>query len=179
MSERNWHELYFEWLRRQVGVTANMNPKRRHWLLLEQLINTKFEWSVSNDDNRVEDGYELRQEFIFQYSADPGMMDTECSMLEMLIALCRRLSFETDSDPDAWFWELMTNAGLRGFNDEVYEDYECTIDRVDDILRTIIDREYEPNGDGGLFPLKNPDADQTKVELWYQMSAYLLEVDER
>jgi hypothetical protein len=34
-------------------------------------------------------------------------------------------------------------------------------------------RTYEPNGVGGFFPLENPNEDQREVELWYQMSAYV------
>lgn len=172
---KSWHELYFDWLRTQLGITANPNPKRRHWLLLEQLINTPFLWTVPNDDNRIEDGKELRLEFVHDYAADPGIMESECSMLEMLVALCRRLSFEAEGDVDEWFWELMENIDLRQFTDEVYEDYEETIDRVDLALRKVIDRTYAPDGYGGLFPLKHPGCDQRTVEIWYQMGAYLLE----
>ena len=30
---------------------------------------------------------------------------------------------------------------------------------------------------GGFFPLAFPKEDQTKVEIWYQMSGYLEELD--
>lgn len=178
MIARNWHELYFDWLRRKVGVTMNPNPRRRHWLLLEQLINTEFEWHVCNDDNRAGDGKALRQAFISEFSADPGMSDSKCSMLEMLVALCDRLSFEDGKSVEQWFWELMENVGLRRFNDEYYEDHEDTYEDVHEILTRIIRRDYDANGEGGLFPLANPKEDQREVELWYQMSAYLLEDEE-
>ena len=31
------------------------------------------------------------------------------------------------------------------------------------------------NGTGGLFPLKRPRVNQRRVEVWYQMSEYLME----
>lgn len=178
MIKRNWHELYFDWLRKQVGVTMNPNPRRRHWLLLEQLINTEFEWFVPNDDNRAADGEALRHEFIDEYEADPGMMDSNCSMLEMLVALCRRLSFEDGKTVDGWFWELMENVELRRFTDEYYEDHADAYEEVDEILHRINKRDYDEDGQGGLFPLSRPPCDQTQVEIWYQMSSYLLEDEE-
>jgi hypothetical protein len=47
---------------------------------------------------------------------------------------------------------------------------------IDDILTRLIERTYKPNGEGGFFPLPQTDEDQTKVEIWYQMSAYILTV---
>jgi hypothetical protein len=34
-------------------------------------------------------------------------------------------------------------------------------------------RLYTTSGYGGLFPLEEPKEDQRKVEIWYQMMAYL------
>jgi hypothetical protein len=42
-------------------------------------------------------------------------------------------------------------------------------------LAVLNKREYFPSGKGGLFPLENPREDQTKVEIWYQMHAYVME----
>ena len=38
-----------------------------------------------------------------------------------------------------------------------------------------VERRYKRSGEGGLFPLKNAAKDQRKVEIWYQLSSYLLE----
>ena len=42
-------------------------------------------------------------------------------------------------------------------------------------LDGFINRQYEANGEGGLFPLKGVCEDQREVEIWYQMNAYLYE----
>ena len=42
-------------------------------------------------------------------------------------------------------------------------------------MRVVMDRLYDMHGNGGLFPLRKPSKDQRKVELWYQMSEYLLQ----
>lgn len=178
MSNPNWHELYFDWIRRQVGITANPNPRRRHQLLLEQMLNTDFEWFVPNDDNRASDGLELRERFVIDNNYEPDIRDTNCSILEMVVALCHRLAFEDGKSVDHWFWELMDNAQLRQFTDEYYEDHDDAYQLVDDILQRINQRDYDEDGYGGFFPLARPPCDQTEMELWYQMSAYLLENEE-
>lgn len=171
----NWNERYFNWLGKQVGLTQNPNAKRRHWMLAEQMINTPFTWSVPNDDNRVADGKDLRDEFLSKYHVHHTLMTWDCSFLELLIALSRRLEFQATGTVEEWFWELIDNLDLGEYSDEMYEAYDGSIDEVDYILRRVIDRTYEKNGLGGLFPLKEPKRDQRKVEIWYQMAAYLLE----
>ncbi|MFZ1684153.1 MAG: hypothetical protein WAU88_08510, partial [Candidatus Zixiibacteriota bacterium] len=60
------------------------------------------------------------------------------------------------------------------YNDLEYNDQaEATIDEV---LNRVIFRTYDARGNGGLFPLRRPQRDQREVELWYQASAYLLEL---
>ena len=74
------------------------------------------------------------------------------------------------------FWEMIDNLGLIGYDDASYADVRNRI-RVSDILNNLIRRRYHRNGRGGLFPLKRPSCDQRKVEIWYQMNAYLMEKD--
>lgn len=169
-------DRYFEWLYGQVGAITNRNPSRSYWELARQLYETPFIWTVPNDDNREGDGKELRIEFIYEKlldELDPIWMDLDCSMLEMLIGLARRTAFEADGDVGEWFWIFLQNLDLRGYTDEVYD--QDVSDIVDRILDRVNERSYRRNGAGGLFPLRNAEKDQRKVELWYQMSAYLLE----
>lgn len=167
-------ELYFQWLYNQVGSEKVSDRSRTYWELLKQLHMKEFVWIVPNDDNRAEDGRDLRQEFLEAEGVeieDPDWLRLGCSMLELFIGLSRRLAFEADGEPFDWFWHLMDNVGLR-----IYSDARImSTDRINDILDRIIWRTYEPDGTGGLFPLKNPGKDQREVELWYQLSAYLLE----
>lgn len=69
-----------------------------------------------------------------------------------------------------WFWKILENAGLEKYTDEQFDEW-----KVYQILDDIVDRRYNRNGFGGLFPLRKPKKDQRKVELWYQMCAYLVE----
>lgn len=142
--------------------------------MLEQLFLTEFVWFIPNDDNRAEDGRDLRREFLSELDIephDPEWAKIGCSMLEMMVGLSRRLAFQADGEPRDWFWDLIKNAGLDRFNDQKRYNQET----VANILEKIIWRTYHEDGRGGLFPLQRAQEDQRDVELWYQLSAYLLE----
>lgn len=166
-------ELYFGWLYGQVCNIKLKNPSRTYWKLLRLLHTKEFVWIIPNDDNRLEDGRLLRDEFVQEVYVpeDQNWIDLGCSMLEMLIALARRCSFEDDLPVDEWFWHMMENLGLNGYSDRGGWSEQD----VDEILDDVIWRTYEPDGRGGLFPLMDAPEDQREVELWYQMSEYLLE----
>ena len=167
-------ELYFKWLYGQACSVRAQNPSRTYWKLLRLLFTKEFIWLVPNDDNRVVDGIELRYEFLEENGydeVDPDWLNLGCSMLEMILGLARRLSFEDDGEAKFWFWELMENLEL----DQYADSKTIPKDVVDDILDRVIWRNYKPDGTGGLFPLKNAEQDQRHIELWYQLSAYLLE----
>lgn len=172
-------ERYLRWLYGQVASVRLKNPSRTYWSLMRALFTTEFVWFIPNDDNRVEDGRDLRHEFINEEGVvdpDPDWMTIGCSFLEMLIGISRRLEFEStwNSEASAWFWHLIGNLNLEGFNDKhLVTDEQRTY--VAHVLETVIWRNYRDDGVGGLFPLRDPHEDQRKVELWYQMSSYLLE----
>lgn len=169
---------YFYWLYSLVGSETNKNPAKTYWSLTEQLYRKEFTWFVPNDDNRVEDGKDLRAEFCENQDvfAPREWFEEGCSMLEMLIALSRRAAFEASGEPFEWFWIIVNNLNLRMYTDDVYGGNISEI--VDGILDTVINRTYSPDGSGGLFPLLQPSSDQRKIEIWYQMSMYLLERSE-
>lgn len=170
-------ELYLQWLYGQVADVEEDRPSRTYWGLLKQLYTKEFAWFVPNDDNRVEDGKDLRLDFARALEADGKEIDDEswmnlgCSMLELLIGLSRRLAFEAEGEPRVWFWRLIKNAGLH-INSDLRKFPRI---EVDQILDRIIWRKYEYNGHGGLFPLRESYADQREVELWYQLQAYVIQ----
>lgn len=170
-------ERYFEWLYSQVANPDLRNKYRSHWSLAKQLHKKEFVWIVPNDDNRVADGKDLRRYFVDEVGGgypSQEWFEQGCSMLEMLIALSHRLAFETDDEPRIWFWHLIATLDLEQYNDRDYN--EEAERRIDEALERVIWRTYAPDGRGGLFPLRDPKEDQRKVELWYQLSAYLLEL---
>lgn len=168
-------ERYLGWLYAQVDTVQNRNPSQTYWLLAEALFKKEFLWFVPNDDNRVEDGRELRELFLDEtgFERDQVWMEQGCSMLEMLVALARRIGSEVDEDPREWFWVMIDNISLRAFVDEEFTD-DFRVD-VEIVLDRIIQRTYDYDGRGGLFPLREPAGDQRAVEIWYQVAAYLME----
>lgn len=153
--------------------------------LLEKLHSIEFYSIIPNDDNRVQDGYNLRD--VFADEGGPtgplslaGIPDFECSVLEMLIALSERLEFETaqskwEKTVEEWFWILIDNLGFLTCTDQAF--LQCrTLDKyVDQTISIFLERGYSPDGQGGLFPLKTPEKDQRRVEIWYQMNSYVME----
>jgi len=180
-SDNQTIDLYFMWLSDTVMI-GEVGPKRNsYWFLAKQLYKKGFFWTVPNDDNRGVDGTLLREKFEFatNFRTYKAIDRGPCNMLEMLVALAERVE-SAMIEPKAgdqtvrWFWEMMANCGLDKYTDEAYVNLNGMI-MVDEILNKILERTYHRNGDGGLFPLKDAKKDQRKVEIWYQMSAYLLE----
>lgn len=179
MENGTLDDLYLDWLYKEaVGATRNANPAKSFWQLARQLYRTRFVWLIANDDNRAEDGVTLREEWIAEcdiQEVDQNWFDEDCSMLEMMIALSRRASFESSGEPGDWFWHLLRNLKIDAYSDLRYSG--SAQGEIAKILDRVINRHYQRNGDGGLFPLRNAKKDQRKVELWEQMSVYLLEGD--
>lgn len=173
-------ELYFQWLYEQVADPGFDDQELTYWKMLKILFKKEFIWIVPNDENRIRDGVALRMDFLRErdvdlQDVDPIWMELGCSMLELMVGLSRRLAFEADKgQAHYWFWVLMENIGLSGYNDR-RRFTRRQLDRIDDMLNDIIHRNYEPSGLGGFFPLQSSRWDQRKRELWYQMSEYILE----
>jgi len=173
---------YFEWLCTMIHADSDQ-AGASWWMLMKDLHRRTFSSSIPHDDNRASDGIELREEYLRDiYSPKYVSIDGECSILEMLIALAKRIDFEMSTpsvdniaDKTAyWFWEMLDNLGLTVFDDENY--IECGGKfRVDAIIDNFLNRNYTWSGYGGLFPLRHSQEDQRNVEIWYQMSAYLAE----
>lgn len=166
-------ECYLTWLYGLVANVRTRSSSRTYWELFRQLLCTEFAWVVPNDDNRADDGRELRREWFAEtgIEADQEWLNLGCSFLEMLIGLSRRMEFETTGAAKDWFWHLIGNLGLLGFNDRSNFKPED----VEDITSAVIWRTYDRNGNGGLFPLRRSRKDQRRVEIWYQLSEYLLQ----
>lgn len=176
MTHGGLDERYLDWLYGQVADVKTRARTRTYRNLFEQLYDTIFVSIVGHDENRIADGRDLRYEYLAQAEEEPGHPDwtgKTCSMLEVLIVLSRQLAFEMDDPVKPWFWHLLEVLDLVRFNDREYDEEAQEV--IQETIDRVIWRNYEPNGDGGLFPLRKPERDQREVELWYQLNAYLLE----
>lgn len=172
------NKRYFDFLCDIVGRTEQYGN------LLARLYELNFYSLVPNDDNRAADGEQLRIIFL----DEKGKANTAssfsdligaCTVLEMLIGVASRLEFDLSGSRwertvGEWFWVLIDNIGLEWCDDMGWEmeDREQEVDERIDIL---LERKYGSDGNGGLFPLKNPKKDQRDIEIWYQMSAWIIE----
>jgi hypothetical protein len=157
---------YFEWLTSQINV-----PNRKTCNdLFERMHNLEFVWIVPNDDNRVQDGLDLRSEFVNGSRRKLNLKGV--SFLEVLVGLSRRVAFTAGGDSRNWAWRLIKNIKLNKMSDPLTAE---KANKVDEVLNTLIWRTYQKDGRGGFFPLNQIAEDQTKVEIWYQMNAYVIE----
>lgn len=147
-------------------------------ILLDRLWKKEYYSILPNDQNRAKDGILLRD---IEDGPDYTDYYGPCSVLEMLIALSKRMDYEIsgsgyDVTYKDLFWEMLDNLGLMKFDDLAIM-YDARTNELDYILTNWIERQYSPDGSGGIFPIKKwkrgVDTPQTKVEIWYQMMKYL------
>lgn len=180
VSKEDIRQDYFAWLCDLVGIES---PEVSFLLMAKDLHSIPFEFYVLHDENRAEDGKALREEYQedspWVWSAI-DILDSPCSMFEMLIALSKRMDFElsgTEDEvarPSRYFWEMIDNLGLLRYSDDNYDELNGYY-KVKEVAARLNHRTYSPDGSGGLFPLMRIDRDQRDVEIWYQMQAYLNE----
>lgn len=178
MSRRNnrqdLREDYLHWLEPQLRDDTAAAGKT-YWGLLNFMFDTPFTWVVEMDANRVVDGTDLRTEFAREVRVRPRTMESlgPGSFLEVLIGLSRHLAFNAGGESPGWSWELLTNLELHRLSDPFTSPKQR---KAEEIMRVAMERSYSPDGTGGFFPLAWPDGDQTQIELWYQMHAFIDEL---
>lgn len=163
----NKYDEYFEWLFEFVcGERFAKEISFRK--LMVYLHSREFTYSLKMDSNRAQDGIDLRE----RYYGD-STIKGPCSVLEMMVALSIRCE-EIMDNPDygnrttQWFWDMIINMGLGAMYDSRF-DKKYVENRVDKMLN----REYEPNGKGGLFYVRGCTDDIRKLEIWSQMCYFL------
>lgn len=169
------NEEYFQWLCRLIDM-ERWSKDMRYELLLAHLHNIEFTWIIQMDSNRADDGIQLRRRYALHHDdmSLQGYLSGPCSVLEMLVALALRCE-EWIMDDDQignrtgqWFWGMIHNLGLTPMIDKDFDR-----DVVDDVIARFLNREYAPDGRGGLFTVRNCIRDVRKVEIWTQLSWYL------
>lgn len=178
MTRDNVLDVYFDWLSTIVcGDRFSKNTSYRK--LLMYLHSVEFRYDIRNDANRARDGLGLRYRFFydhqeFDYEDEDTCFEDPCSVLEMMIALALHCEEHIMTDPTIgdrtgeWFWRMITNMGLGSMTDNNFDKRY-----VRDVVERFLDREYEPDGRGGLFRVKDAKRDLRTVEIWYQFCWYL------
>lgn len=163
--------LYFKWLYQLVCGTRR---RESYALLISYLFDKDFYYILDMDSNRGVDGLDLRYRFCYDNKYEYSELGSElgdkpCSVLEMMVALALRFEEQIMDDPDVgnrlpkWFMMMLMNLGLDYMDDNHFD--EVVAGRViDDFLN----RDYSPNGLGGLFYIPDCKKDLRDVEIWYQ-----------
>lgn len=182
MTRDELNRLYFQWMCHHV-YDEQYSEKTTYHKLLHRLHEADFDYVLMMDGNRAEDGTDLRYRFAYEYSIDNRMAaayldDRPCSILEMMVALAIRCEERLMEDPDLgdrtgqWFWNMIVSLGLGGMTDAHYD-----ANYVDMVIDRFLRREYKRNGEGGLFTVEHHPQDMRTVEIWYQLSYYLDEIN--
>lgn len=174
-------EIYFDWLCQKISYpddTENekINPYDE---LLRYLHSVTFVPIIDMDWNRRDDGIDLRYRFGYESDIEPEVIhdtvDIEpCSMFEMMVALAIRVEEHIMADDDigdrtpGWFWSMIESLGLQHqTNDNINLSY------IAHTVNRFMNRQYEPDGKGGLVTIPGCPEDLRDVEIWYQMQMYL------
>lgn len=146
--------------------------------LFRRLHEVRFRYTIPRDRNRAKDGENLRKKYISETLGSRHgssiLLSGRCTVLEMMVALAIRCEESIMDDPAKgdrtrqWFWGMITSMGLGGMTDDRYDE-----NYVKKVLKRFLDRDYAPNGKGGLFTIKKCDTDLRDVEIWYQLCWYL------
>lgn len=67
-----------------------------------------------------------------------------------------------------WFWSMIANLGLSSMIDKNFDQ-----EYAEEVVLRFLNREYEPDGIGGLFNVRHRSCDVRDVEIWKQLCWYL------
>lgn len=156
---------YLDWLVEQVKGTDKPYKK-----LFEQLNSITYIWAEILDRDRAGKAIELR----YEYGYSQAQSVASATVLEVLIALARDMDDVTgepgEDHADYWFGKMLDNLGLSAFDDDHFDSR-----KVAKIVDIWLNKEYDKNGRGGLFPLKRSFEDQRHVPIWSQACSFINE----
>lgn len=182
-------DAYYDWLLEKIELYDNngMSLLDIYSWALKRLFRTEFTCkdlvgyeTGSYDADRCSDGLYLRELFSeeFEVSDDfwEGLIFSECSILELMIALSARMESGYLFDPEMgdrtpqWFWNMFESLGLMHFDNDSYDESE-----VDLILKRFVKRQYSASGEGSLFTFSGRDINARKSDIWRQMTHWINE----
>lgn len=175
------NDEYFEWMYNLVCNERYYKKNLSYRKLLNLLHNIQFTYTFELDSNRAKGGEGFRYKFGYErgypYSVIKDNIDIHpCSVLEMMVALASNIEEQIMDDPTygdrtgQWFWGMVVSLGLGHMSDTRFDQRYAEI-----VIDKFLNREYEPDGKGGLFTLQNPAQDLRNVDIWIQAMWYLNE----
>lgn len=167
-------DKYFEWLS-NLACGSRYSSDVSYNKLLVYLHQTEFRYLIPMDENMAEHGVNLRYHFAIEQGLEdvPECLYGPCSVLEMMLALslkCEEIMDDTSIGDRTrqWFWNMLGSLGVGSMRDDIFDKKY-----VANAINRFLDRQYEPNGRGGLFTIRDCEYDLRNVEIWYQLCWYL------
>ena len=166
---------YFEWMYDLVcGGRYDSEISFRKLLMF--LHSTEFIFVLPMDENRAVDGVSLRYRFALLQDQEElaDYLDGPCSVLEMMVSLALRCEENIMGDLEIgertyqWFWNMIVSLGLGSMSDARFNKRQAK-----NIIERFLYREYDPDGRGGLFTIRDCSRDLRDIEIWLQMNEYL------
>ena len=170
---------YFKWL---CDMVYTEKPEEyadiAYSKLLSYLHNVRFTYSMQMDEAREKNGIRLRDRYVYLTSGNfdvPEELQYDyCSVLEMMVALA--IKCEEDIMDNTvygnrtkfWFWGMIASLGLKPMTDTHFDKSYTRF-----VVDRFINRDYEPDGTGGLFTIRNCPHDLRKVDIWTKMCWYI------
>lgn len=177
MVKEEMKVTYFNWMCSLLG-----DKKVQYHKLLNYLFCVDFNYTNCMDENREEDGIDLRYRFGYEKGFKQPIVSTHldnkpCSILEMMVALSLRCEENIMDNPDlgnrtdCWFWCMIDSLGLKKMTNGLFDNTY-----VDDVIARFMRKKYKRNGEGGLFTINHSRFDMRTAEIWIQMCEYLDDV---
>lgn len=164
-------EQYFDWL---CNFVIPDRRSFRHYTLLAKLHSMEFKPSLEMDFNRATDGTDLRRYFSYEQRCSEPMKNKPCTVLEMMIALAKRMESQILLEYDAgdrtplWFSVMLESLGIDTMSDSVFDE-----DVVEQAISRFNNRTFLKDGTGSLFTVNDVNIDMRKLDIWYGMCAYV------
>lgn len=166
-----FYEPYYDYL--IDFVCEDRSEAENYSCILKALYFQPFEFDNWRDKIRANDGKRLRTEFFNDVVMNEYGNEYDCSMLEMMIALACRIEREHGTiNAGTLFWIMVSNLGIE-MNDRSFD----AMDFEDRMIRFAY-RDYEPNGQGSLFVLRDPTIDIRRWDIWKQCMYFLCEYED-
>ena len=164
-------DRYFDWLIDLVNADDILR-------LCEIMDGLDFTWTIPLDENIMYHAFDLREMYSDETGRDSGRQMVSCSLFEAIVGLAFRCDIDVMYEPrighrySVWFHFFLENlfdGHLRTAEEEASEE------EIIDICVRFMNRDYDADGYGGMFPIRKDKRDQRRVHLWLQMNMWLVE----